>query len=328
LNPYFDRLIRQSGIQVGESPATAPSPSPSPSLSSSPDGMHGPSAVGSELGANSGWESFTLHEEVVDASAPTPPSPPGIPSVKPAQTPSRPSENRFELLPTHIAPSPNPNITDTVLSDSMAAVSGIKGSPSTDAVPSERHPAEGVPPKDGSEGTSLSSAPSGAQDLTPAANGVPPEVLESVRRWIASVTSPEPVPVPANEPHLNPPASGPESPPLPPTDAGPLANPDPLPIGGVADRLITMAEEVLASPEKTVPVPPQATPRTVPQPAMPEPVHVSIGSILVRLDAPPAAPVPLSPPPRASSPSPTPSAASTSGGGGSRRLRRHYLVPH
>ncbi len=326
MSAYFDRLIRQSGLQVGETlPVLHSLHSRPPSPTPGGRGTHSP--TGTEPDAEPGLESFTIHEETVDASAPRTPAPDGIQPTAPAWTPSRPSEHRIGPVLPAIDPSRIPNAADAGPSDTAAARAGIAVTRIESAGPAESNLAEVVPSKDGSGESSLGASDSSTPGITSAANGIPPELLESVMRWIASATSPERVSKPAGEPSPERPASSLETPPLP-AAADMAAHPDPLPWSGVPDRLITMTEEVLAAPAEAVPPPSPRSPRPDPQPAAPGPVHVSIGSILVRVDAPPASPVSVGPPARPSSPRPAPPIPARSGGGGSRRLRRHYLVPH
>lgn len=247
-------------------------------------------------------------------------------------------------------PSPTPSgAADVLVVAENIAVGPSASAPATDAPaspPVSTPSADALPPVD--------TAPA-----QPAPPQRPPEqpataVLQAVMRWIAAGPSadravgllPQPAPTStaspgeatratAGLPHLADPATTTAAPALSPAAA---AHAESRKEEIVPSRVIEIGTMASAQPlravarqqpaESPAARPPRTVPETASRPARPEPppVHVSIGAIEVRVEAPPVtAPKPARvvrapEPARPAAPAARPSTFS--------RLRRHYIIPH
>jgi hypothetical protein len=304
MSAYFQRLIQQSGLRVQE-PLAAPA---------STAGVGAPSPA---AGLASASDLLEIHEErTVEATpaAPTPASPRALPPLPVVSATTQPA-GPFAANATPPSSAPAEIVIGQRIEASSTSVVPVAAPPQTPAP---------LPPAPRSEPAPPVVPP--AEKFVPQ-DGVPAEVMQAIMRWIAagqSGTATPPEKPAATEPREaaavvvpTPPASSAEN--------RPTAAP------AIPERVIEIVEEHFAP---TPPPPALALAASVPpshpvRPAAPpaftpaEPVHVSIGSINVRIEAPPSAPVPIRPPRAEPAPASAPGRTSHFS-----KLRRYYLLPH
>lgn len=310
MSAYFQRLLRQSGVQLSAS-APAVSTLPLPTLS--------PLASTAPLSG----DVVEVHEEQLPA-----PSGPAHPSAPSSATlpfsSSAPQANVAPPAPAQVRPTSSASEvraeqvviqkTDTVETESISLT----------------RPTPASKPLTVSTPLSASSTRAGGEVApTPAASPISPElpaeIMQAVMKWIAAGSAPgTPAPAGARES-----AERKESAaaPLP---ATPPAAPTPREAPKIPERVIQIVEEhfddAVPSPRPAPAAPAAAS--SAPQPptfvSPPEsPIHVSIGSIQVRVDA------PAPPSTRVVRPAaPARSAAPAPRSNGLSQLRRHYIIPH
>lgn len=312
MNGYFQRLISQSGLRVQTALLAPQLPTPV-EPSARPFGASSAAADIQEV----------HHERLAgpDGNAPQitgVPTPPSFRQPSPMPRSSEPDAPaaRVETIPASENLSPGPS-AEIVLKENVIAIAprSVPAPSSAGKLPSTSEKSTAVP----------SSSPRQLEQAVP--DGIPPEVMQEVMRWIAA-GQPK-----TGEPSAKTSAPSPAHPPASP--AAPQSSlaasreniptaPTPIP-----ERVIEIVEEHFHS--RPTPAP-SAKPATAaahrPLPAAPtaeegqaQPVQVSIGSIHVRVDAPTPAPHrPARPEPAQPAP-PSRPASST-------KLRRHYLLPH
>ena len=301
MNGYFQRLIDQSGLVA---PPSAP-PAAAPAAAT-------PDVTGA------GADVVELHDERI---APAPPSPQAHPP------PSAPAPR--SASPAAATPEPIPLIPPADRTpENILPVADFVVTP----------PPSGEPPV-----TRPSAAPTpvtpviGDSPFPPeiAQSQLPPEILQAIMKWIAAGPSPSDAPAGASPPP--PPEAFAEASVAPPAPAAPFAPPSTPAPATIPERVIQIVEEhvaldaaPLAPPPASVPVLAHGDERPPPGASRAEsPVRVSIGSIQVHVEAPPAASPPAPPAARtvrAAGAVPTPAFSPRSTG--LSRLRRYYIIPH
>lgn len=310
MSAYFQRLLRQSGVQLSAS-APVVSTLPLPTLS--------PLATTAPLAG----DVVEVHEERLPA-----PSSPSHPSTSSSATlpfsSSAPQGNIAPPSPARVRPTSSASEvraeqiviqkTDTVETESISL---------TRPAPASKPLTVSTPPSASSTRAGGEVAPTPA--ASPISPELPAEIMQAVMKWIAAGSTPG-APASANareSAERTEKASAP-------APASPAVAPTPREAPKIPERVIQIVEEHFddAAPS---PRPASAAPAVAssgPPPAAfvspPEsPVHVSIGSIQVRVEA------PAPPPARVVRPaSPARPAAPAPRNNGLSQLRRHYIIPH